>query len=94
MGGMSSFRDNVAARRYELDHEDGPSFARYRDQRNARAILHVETPAPARGRGHAARLMEAIVADARMRGMKLVPLCGYAVAYFRRHPDAADVYAA
>lgn len=89
-----SFHDNVAARRYELDHEGGPSFASYRDQRSARAILHVETPAAARGRGYAAQLMEAIVADARRRGMKLVPLCGYAAAYFRRHPESADVYAA
>jgi predicted GNAT family acetyltransferase len=87
------FRDNATARQYELDHEGGPSFARYRDGPGARAILHVETPAPARGRGHAAQLMEAIVADARERNLKLTPICGYAAAWFRRHAAARDVLA-
>lgn len=90
---MSEFRDNAAAGRYELDHEGGPSFARYRDGGGLRAILHVETPTPARGRGHAARLMEAIVEDARAAGVKLTPVCGYAAAFFRRHPAARDVLA-
>lgn len=87
------FRNNIAARRYELDHPGGPSFARYRDGEGARAILHVETPAGARGQGHAGRLMDAIVADARAQGMKLTPICGYAAAYFRRRAEARDVLA-
>ena len=87
------FSDNAARQRYELEHENGPSFADYRDQRDVRAILHVETPVAARGRGHAAQLMEAIVADARERGLKVLPLCSYAAAYFRRHAASQDVRA-
>lgn len=87
------FRNNTTAQRYELDHEGGPSFARYRDGEGARLILHVETPAAVRGQGHAAKLMDAIVADARDAGVKLEPICGYAVAWFRRHKDALDVLA-
>jgi predicted GNAT family acetyltransferase len=90
---MNAFRDNAAARRYELDHADGPSFADYRDQGEARLITHVETPAAARGKGYAAQLMAAIADSARMENVKLVPRCGYAVAYFHRHPEAADVLA-
>ena len=90
---MSAFRDNHAQHQYELDHEGGPSFARYRDGQGARAILHVETPAPARGQGRAADLMAALTADARARGVKLTPICGYARAWFARHRDAQDVLA-
>lgn len=90
---MSAFRNNEAARQYELDHEGGPSFARYRDGQGARAILHVATPAPARGQGYAAKLMEAPVADARAEGVKLSPICGYARAWFARHGEARDVLA-
>jgi uncharacterized protein len=90
---MSDFRNNEAKNQYELDHEGGPSFARYRDGQGVRAILHVETPAPARGKGHADRLMAALVADARAEGVKLTPVCGYAAAYFRRHRDTVDVLA-
>lgn len=90
---MSAFRDNAAAHQYELDHEGGPSFARYRDGQGVRAILHVETPAAARGQGFAAALMEALVKDARAEGVKLTPVCGYARAWFMRHRDAGDVLA-
>lgn len=88
-----SFRDNPAAHRYELEHEGGPSIADYRDHDGARFITHVETPPEARGQGHADRLMAAIVENARGGERKIVPLCGFAVAYFRRHKDAADVLA-
>jgi predicted GNAT family acetyltransferase len=90
---MSAFQDHAAENRYELEHPGGPSFARYHDGAGSRAILYVETPYEARGQGHAERLMAAIVSDARMRGTKLTPVCGYAVAYFRRHRDAGDVLA-
>ncbi len=87
------FRDNAPAHQYELDHPGGPSFARYRDGQGVRAILHVETPGPARGQGHAAVLMAALVEDARAKGVKLTPICGYAVAWFARHRHAQDVLA-
>ncbi|MEZ6022587.1 MAG: GNAT family N-acetyltransferase [Hyphomonadaceae bacterium] len=64
----------------------------YRDA-DGGAILHVETPAPVRGQGHASDLMAAIVADARQRGLKLKPVCGFAVAHFRRNGEARDVLA-
>lgn len=90
---MSAFRDNHAQHQYELDHEGGPSLARYRDGQGARAILHVETPAPARGQGFAAELMAALTGDARAKGVKLRPICGYARAWFARHREAQDVLA-
>ena len=93
MWAMTGFRDNPAAHQYELDHEGGPSFAAYRDRDGVRYITHVETPYEARGQGHADRLMAAIVQSARGGERKLTPLCGYAVAWFRRHKGAADVLA-
>lgn len=86
-----AFRDNAAAHQYELDHAGGPSFARYREDAGVRAILHVETPSAARGQGHAGALMAALVADARQKGVKLTPICGYARAWFARHAEAQDV---
>lgn len=86
-----SFRDNTDRRRYELDHEGGPSFADYRDRDDVRYITHVETPPEARGQGHAEKLMTAVVQSAREGDRKLVALCGFAIAYFRRHKEAADV---
>ena len=90
---MSRFRNHERARRYELEIGGGVSFANYRDEDGVRAITHVETPPALRGRGYAAELMGAIVEDARGQGRALRPICPYAAAYFKRHPEAGDVLA-
>lgn len=88
---MSDFRDNASAHRYELDAPEGQSFAEYRDIVGVRVILHVETPDEARGHGYASKLMKHVVDEARGADRKLRASCAFAVAYFRRHPDTADV---
>ena len=82
-----TFRDNATHNRYELDAPEGVTFADYRDVGGARVLVHVESPEAARGKGHAAALMAAIVNEARAGGRKLRAACPYAVAYFKRHPD-------
>ena len=56
-------------------------------------IVHVEADPALRGTGAAGRLMTAIVALAREKKLQIVPRCAYAVAWFKRYPDAADVLA-
>lgn len=90
---MPDLRDNASAHRYELDAPEGMSFADYRDIGGVRVIMHVETPVVARGRGYASKLMAEIVAKARADKSKLRASCAFAVAYFRRHPDTADIQA-
>ncbi|MBI3439154.1 MAG: N-acetyltransferase [Proteobacteria bacterium] len=80
-----SFHDNIAEHRYELEIEGFRSFAEYRDIGPVRVIMHVDTPHEARGRGHASKLMHAVVGDAKFRAMKLRASCAFAAAYFKRH---------
>lgn len=51
------------------------------------------TPPEARGRGIAAALVEALVADAREQGFTIEPQCSYVAAAFRRHPEWAELRA-
>ena len=88
-----SFRDNPIGHRYELLANGFLSFADYREVAGVRVIQHVETPDAARGQGLASKLMGEIVADAKARGLKLRASCPFAVAYFKRHPDAAVIEA-
>ena len=90
---MTQYRDNENDARFELTEDGVTSFADYSVRGDVRALLHVETPIAARGKGSAARLMDAIIEDARTRGLKLQPICSYAVAHFRRHPHTHDVLA-
>lgn len=83
--------DNTARQRFELIENGHLAFATYRRAPGELALPYVEAASELRGTGTAGRLMEGIVAQARAEGLKVVPICGYAVAWFRHHPDAGDV---
>jgi len=54
---------------------------------------HTFVPPEMRGRGIAQQLVEALVADARAQGFRIVPECSYVAALFRRHPDWSGLLA-
>ena len=54
-------------------------------------IDHTEVPDAFRGQGAGLRLVTRAVEDARAVGKKIIPLCPFANAQFRRHPEWADV---
>jgi len=85
--------DNVARHRYELTEHGLTAFADYRLGGGLIEIPHVETPVAARGGGMAGRLMEGLVEHVRARRLKIVPICPYAAAWLKRHPEHADVVA-
>lgn len=58
-----------------------------------RVATHTIVPPPIGGRGIAARLVEALVADAREQGFRIEPACSYVEAMFRRHKEWADLRA-
>ncbi|GGE05077.1 N-acetyltransferase [Tsuneonella deserti] len=60
---------------------------------NARIADHTLVPPEIGGRGVAAALVDALVADARSEGFKIVPQCSYVEAQFRRHPEWSDLLA-
>jgi predicted GNAT family acetyltransferase len=88
---MTDIVDNAAHERFELSEDGHLAFASYRRTPGTLTIPYVESAPELRGKGTAGRLMEGIVARARAEGAKVIPICGYAVSLFRRHPDAADV---
>lgn len=93
---------------YTVEHEDAPGYGRYfialpggleaemtyrKIGTDMIAIDHTYTPPEFRGRDLALRLITRGIHDARDRGLKVQPVCSYAVAQFRRHPDWADLLA-
>ncbi|MBX3567011.1 MAG: N-acetyltransferase [Rhizobiaceae bacterium] len=54
-------------------------------------IDHTLVPDAFRGQGVGVRLVARAVEDARVSGKKIMPLCPFANAQFRRHPEWADV---
>jgi predicted GNAT family acetyltransferase len=79
--------DNPELQRFELKVGDQVAFAQYRRRPGLLMITHVETPISLRGGGVAARVMKGVLEQARASGTKVAPLCAYADAYIRRHPE-------
>jgi predicted GNAT family acetyltransferase len=61
---------------------------------NTITVDHTGTPPEYRGQGLAQLLMYRLIADAKADGTKIVPLCSYVAAQFRRHPEWAGLLAA
>jgi hypothetical protein len=83
--------DNREKNRFELTENGLTVFADYRHHDDRYILTHVEAEPAMRGTGAAARLMEQIVAQARADKLQIVPRCAYAIVWFKRHPEAADV---
>lgn len=84
-------RDNPSLGRYELEEGGQVVFANYRRRDGALVITHVEAPVSLRGTGASGRLMQGLMDLMRRDGIKVIPLCGYASAWIRRHKTYADL---
>ncbi|WP_324829033.1 GNAT family N-acetyltransferase [Qipengyuania zhejiangensis] len=54
---------------------------------------HTFVPDEMRGKGIAAKLVDALIADAREQGFTISPDCSYVAGAFRRNPDWSDLRA-
>lgn len=90
---MTQVTDNTARSRFELIEEGKLAFADYRLNGGVLILPHVEADPALRGRGAAGRLMAGVLNLARERGLKVTPICSYAVAYIQRHPEYRDLQA-
>lgn len=87
------FEDNGSKGRYVLRAPTGEeaemTFTRIGEHQII--IDHTEVPEAFRGQGAGVRLVTRAVEEARAAGKKIIPLCPFAAAQFRKHPEWADV---
>lgn len=88
---MSELRNNLDRSRYEMDEQGETSHADYRLVGDRLYLDYVFSPPALRGTGAAGRLMSALAADARDKGLKITPICGYAAAWLRRSHEFRDL---
>jgi len=79
--------------RYEMDEQGLTAYADYRRDGQRLYVDYVFSPVPLRGTGASGRLMTALSADARAKGLKIIPICGYAAAWLRRSKEFGDLVA-
>lgn len=83
--------DNPAKSRFELAEGGHVAFATYRRDGATLVIPHVEAPPALRGSGAAGRLMQGVMEIARAENLRVVPTCGYAAAWIKRHKEFHDL---
>lgn len=86
-----SVKDNPAQSRFELDVDGRIVFADYRRQGSTLYIPYVEAPPSLRGTGAAGWLMRGVMDIARAEKLRVVPICGYASRWIRRHREYHDL---
>lgn len=91
-----TLEDNGSKARYVLRPEGESEEAELTFSRASDTLVivdHTGVPDSFRGRGYGKLLAERVVADAREKGFRIVPLCPFFKAQAARNPDWADVIA-
>lgn len=87
-----SFEDGGSKGRYVYRAEGAEAEMTFTRAGEGLVIIdHTGVPDAFRGQGVGAALVAKAVADFRAQGKKVLPLCPFAAAQFRRHPDWADL---
>ena len=85
---------NPAQHRFELNVDGQTVFTEYRRAGNTMTFYHTLTPPALRGRGLAAKVVQAGLEYARAEGLKVNPLCWYVSGHIQSHPEFKDLLAA
>lgn len=84
-------RDNVERKRFEIDLGDAFAIAEYNLITGKIMFTHTEVPPEHGGKGIGKALIEAGLAAARERGLKVIPICPFFAAYMQKHPEVQDL---
>ncbi len=82
---------NVAEKRYEMSFGHLMVYANVRKDTNRLYIDYVFAPPELRGTGAAGQFMRELMDVVRTENLKVVPICGYAASWLRRHSDYHDL---
>jgi len=82
---------NEAAQQFELHIGDALCLVQYRIKDGCMIVFHSEVPPPFERNGLAARMTRAALQYARAQKLRVEPRCPYTAAFFRKHPEYADL---
>ena len=89
-----SVEHDLVSHRFTVAGSGGTAVLAYTPAGSGLVELYSTFVPPAdRGRGVAARLVEAAVQYARAEGLRIIPSCWYVAQWLRHHPEHADLVA-
>ena len=84
---MSEIRHDAAHHRFVTEVDGHTAYVEYEPGDSAIAITHTIVPQEIGGRGIAGQLVRAAALLARNEGLRVDPICSYADAWMRKHPE-------
>jgi predicted GNAT family acetyltransferase len=84
-------RDNAAMHRYELPADGSVAVVTYNLSPGSLMITETLVPERLEGQGLASRLAKYVLADAKDRGLVVLPVCPFFAGYLQKHPEHTDV---
>ena len=82
---------DAVAGQFTTDVDGQRCEADYQLRHGVMHLVHTAVPPMLEGRGIAAALVDAALAEARRQGWRVRPVCSYVQTYMRRHPDTQDL---
>lgn len=82
--------DNTALNRYELPFDGETAIVTYNLSPPSLMITETLVPPRLEGQGLASRLAKHVLADAKARGLLILPVCPFFSAYLQKHPEYAE----
>jgi predicted GNAT family acetyltransferase len=89
-GTVNTVDHDTEAQRFSTVMDGQQAVLDYQVSSRIMTITHTGVPPAIAGRGIAAELMHAAVEAARAAGWTVNPVCSYAAAYMRRHPEGSE----
>lgn len=86
-------RHNPGLNRYEIAVKGFLCILEYVIKGQEMVITHTFVPLELRGQGLADKVVRAALADARAKGLKVVPACSYVAIFMQRHVEFKDLLA-
>ena len=87
-----AIRDNQERHRFEIDLGDGSiAFAEYALPAGKLMFTHTEVPPEHEGQGIGTLWIRHGLAEARRRGLKVIPICPFFASYMQKHAEEQDL---
>lgn len=87
-------KDNKEMKRFETEIDGHLSFVEYSVQPGILILEHTEVDKALAGKGIGSELIETVLLEIELRGLKVIPQCTFIAKYIEKHPEWKSILAA
>lgn len=86
-------KDNKEKNRFETEIDGHKAFVEYTVKPNILVLTHTEVDKELAGRGVGSEMVEKVLLQMELRGLKVIPECAFIEKYIEKHPEWKSIVA-